>query len=311
MRRKMDRDSWNTRVAGARETRLRSKNVCVCNGEGKRKAEQRTERGGERGRKQMERKEGDGGKKGKWKWENRGEGKRKSETARERDVRVTGRAARRVASRRLASPRVASRHSKLGLWERGGSFREEAVSSQLPFYAAVVASARGLPDHAGFNYSPSGLFTPAVRCPLFLPSFPFPLSQSTDRIVPNERSDSHDGIREIASNSDLATEESLCNIFSGLWLARISTTKVAKNFCKCCMQQRCWSQGNDTVVSVARDYKSRRHMWNHRCQFSTQILYVKHFQRECHFFSFLPLSCFNDWWAGREVDTWWWWMWFS
>lgn len=103
MHRKMNRDSWDTRVAGARETRLRSKSVC--NGEGERKAEQRTERERERGG-QMERKEGDGEKKGKWKRENRVEGKRKSETARERDVRVTGRAARRVASRRLASPRV-------------------------------------------------------------------------------------------------------------------------------------------------------------------------------------------------------------
>lgn len=65
-----------------------------------------TEKEGEKRSSELREKErGIEEKEGEQKRENTVEGKRESETARERDVRVTP-AARRVASRRLASPRV-------------------------------------------------------------------------------------------------------------------------------------------------------------------------------------------------------------
>lgn len=78
------------------------------------------------------------------------EGKRERE--RERDIHVTPAATRRGAARRLASLKARA------MGARGGSSREEAVSSQLPFYAAAVASARGLPYHAGLNYTRRDLY---------------------------------------------------------------------------------------------------------------------------------------------------------
>ena len=93
--------------------------------------------------------------------------------------------------------------------------REEAVSSQLPFYAAAVASARGLPDHAGFNYSPRGLSSPRLlHHPLFLSDPSLFLSVNRPgHIVSNERSDSRDGIREIAPNVASATESKSVRYF--------------------------------------------------------------------------------------------------
>jgi len=79
------------------------------------------------------------------------------------------------ASRRLASLKARA------MGARGGSSREEAVSSQLPFYAAAGC------ERARFTVSRRArllvaIATPALRSSLFL--FPFPRSLSVSPSTP-------------------------------------------------------------------------------------------------------------------------------
>jgi len=92
------------------------------------------------------------------------ESERRSERASERAIGAGGSASRRVASR----------HSKLEPWERGGRLasREEAVSSQLPFHAVAVADAR----------RPRLLLRAPCRR-LFLFPLPSPRAPSADRLI--------------------------------------------------------------------------------------------------------------------------------
>lgn len=134
----------------------------------------------------------------------------------------------RGASRRLASPRV-TQSSGHGSEEA----REEAVSSQLPFYAAAAVVARA--RFTGSRRALTGRSTRRFKRPLlssffflfFFPSSPRPvrcvfvllalsiyLSPSGSRSLVgdiDERSDSRDGIREIARS---ATEDNrpVCRI---------------------------------------------------------------------------------------------------
>lgn len=93
----MDRDSQDTRSAGARETRRDGQRVRVTEKEGEKRSSELREK--ERG---IEEKEGE------QKRENTVEGKRERERDRKREgcTRHTSRAARRVASPRVASRRV-------------------------------------------------------------------------------------------------------------------------------------------------------------------------------------------------------------
>lgn len=141
------------------------------------------------------------------------ENKKKRERESEKE-RGAGEEERKRGGRRAGGERrVASRHSKLGPWEREEARRERrqsvlnCLSTRRP-----VASARGLPYHAGLDCSSRSL--PQLYVPRFFsfrfpaPSLflPLPLSLSLSlcwikqlsRIV---RSDSRDGTREIVSKS--------------------------------------------------------------------------------------------------------------
>lgn len=90
----------------------------------------------------------------------------------------------RVASRRAASPRLASRHSKLGPWERGGSRRERrqsvlnCLSTRRPLRTRAPAST-ATPRAPWFLSIGSPPASPRVVRSFSFPSQPSP--PSTDR----------------------------------------------------------------------------------------------------------------------------------
>jgi len=160
-----DRQRYSWGHAQERGRRDDGQRVRVTEKEGEKRSSELRER-----EKEREREIGEN--EGEQKRENTIEGKRASETARERDVRVTP-AARRVASRRLASLKARAMGARR-LVERGGSQFSTAF-----LRGCRCESARGLPDHAGFNYSPRGLSLPRLYVVRFFSGLSLPLDRPT------------------------------------------------------------------------------------------------------------------------------------